>query len=339
MKKIKLSIATSMRSHMKEAEKSGPAANVPGVSRTLSGGNKRSTSADHVKRRAVSAKPTRSHVPLLGGRVGLPGNDKFMSKGTLSHKGLVSVLQCGGVAGGGVTAKEQGTRGFNKCGVWGGVKAKLANEQLRPEEDCMVDQVKNRKRKLREVFGQQVTQTKKRSTHSVGCRDGGHDAGEDGGGGRGGEMSKIDVLLQQAKIIQLMDDAQEEERAAWKKEKNLKKRKGGGGGGGVGPPQRPVKRCVTHVPTACHAANADPMIKGGEEHRCNRVGTFERALLELEVRVATAFLSLSLCSAPSLLLFPLLSPLHCHLPHPHLPLSLYVDVSLSHPPSLCSCRE
>jgi len=203
----------------------------------------------------------------------------------------------------------------------------------------MVDQVKNRKRKLREVFGQQVTQTKKRSTHSVGCRDGGHDAGEDGGGGRGGEMSKIDVLLQQAKIIQLMDDAQEEERAAWKKEKNLKKRKGGGGGGGVGPPQRPVKRCVTHVPTACHAANADPMIKGGEEHRCNRVGTFERALLELEVRVATAFLSLSLCSAPSLLLFPLLSPLHCHLPHPHLPLSLYVDVSLSHPPSLCSCRE
>jgi len=197
----------------------------------------------------------------------------------------------------------------------------------------MVDQVKNRKRKLREVFGQQVTPTNKR-THSVGCRDGGHDAGEDNGGEGGGNMSKIDVLLQQAQIIQLMDDAQEEERAVWKKGKNLKKRKGGMGEGVVGPPQRPVKRCVTHVPTACHAANADPMIKGGEEHRCNRVGTFERVLLELEVRVATVFLSLSLCSTPSLL-----RPLLCPLPHPSLPLSLYVGLSLSPSPPLCSCRE
>jgi len=178
----------------------------------------------------------------------------------------------------------------------------------------MVDQVKNRKRKLREVFGEQITTTKKRSTYSGSCRHGGHNAGGDGGGE---VMSKIDDLLQQAKIIQLMDNAPEKEGVMWKKETNPKKRKGGGGGGGGGPPERPGKKCVTQVPTACHAANANPMIKGGEEHRCNRVGTFERALLGLEVRVATLFiLFLSLCSPLSLSRFSLFPspPLPCYSP-------------------------
>jgi len=213
-----------------------------------------------------------------------------------------------------LTTKEQGTRGFDKCGVWGRVETKATNTQLRPEQDCMVDQVKNRKRKLREVFGEQITTTKKRSTYSGSCRHGGHNAGGDGGGE---VMSKIDDLLQQAKIIQLMDNAPEKEGVMWKKETNPKKRKGGGGGGGGGPPERPGKKCVTQVPTACHAANANPMIKGGEEHRCNRVGTFERALLGLEVRVATLFiLFLSLCSPLSLSRFSLFPspPLPCYSP-------------------------
>jgi hypothetical protein len=228
-----------------------------------------------------------------------------------------------------MSTKEQGTRGFNKCGVGGGVKTKAANEQIRPQ-DCMVDQVKNRKRQLREVFGEQVTPTKKRSTHS-GCRHGGYYAGGDGGGGGEGEggggfmSKKIDVLMQQAKKLQLeMDDAQEKKGVLWKKETEIKKRKGGCGGDGVSP-QRPVKKCVTHVPTACHAANADPMSKGGEEHRCNRVGTFERDLLGLEVRVAT--ISFSVALLPTIP-FTFLS----FTPYSPSSLSFFVRVCLSLPP-------
>jgi len=143
-------------------------------------------------------------------------------------------------------------------------------------------QVKNRKRKPREVFdfeeqGPEGSAKKNRITLSGGCRDDGQAAGGDGGGGGEGGRDVMSKIHRGQDLK--MDDAQDREEAVLNQQKKRNEGGGGQGGGGVLVHKRAMKAPAVFV----HKIPA--MMKGRAEGRVNRVGSFEQVLRRLEVCV------------------------------------------------------